>query len=104
MDIQLAPERLFMLEERLTLDEIRQRAMDRRTAAVAGGIGGLLQRPKTDDVVLTQTQRRVEPFWHVKCHARYEYERTRNYLVSASGVEMFRPCSTASLAAKRGPW
>ena len=55
MEIQLAAERLFLLEERMTIDEIQQRAMDRRTQAFGGGLGSLLQRPKPDEV-----QRNVE--------------------------------------------
>ena len=89
MDITLADERLFVLEERLTFHEIRQRAADRRTQAFSGGLGGLLQRPKTEDVVLVASQRRLEPFWHVAGHARYVYQRTRNYSVPTSAPEVY---------------
>ncbi|MEO7118619.1 MAG: hypothetical protein ABIZ34_06575 [Candidatus Limnocylindrales bacterium] len=88
MDIQLATERLLVLEERLRFDELRQRAMDRRTQAFVSGLGSLLQRPKVDDIVHTATQRRIEPFWHVACRARYVYERSRPYTVPVSGPEV----------------
>jgi hypothetical protein len=89
MDIQLAAEeRIYLIEERLSPDEIQQRAMDRRVQAFGGGLGGLLQRPKTEDVVLLERQRRLEPFWHVACRARYVYERNREYLVPASAPEV----------------
>jgi hypothetical protein len=84
MDIQLAPQRIFALQDRLTADEIRQRAMDRRTQAFGGGLGSLLQRPRPEDIALLQSQRRLEPFWHVACRARTVYERTRDYAVAAS--------------------
>ena len=77
MEITLAPERLFLLEERLTLDEITQRAMDKRTSA----LGSLLSKPKPEEVTLVNKQRRLEPFWHVAGHATYVYERNREYSV-----------------------
>ncbi len=88
MDVQLAAERLFVLEERLTVDEIQQRAMDRRLQAFGGGLGGLLQRPKPEDVSLVAKQRRLEPFWHVSGRAVYVYERNRDYTVPASSPDV----------------
>lgn len=88
MEIQLANERLFELDERLTMDDIQQRAMEKRAAAFGGGIGSLLQRPKPDDVVLVARQRRLEPFWHVAASAAYVYERRRDYTVPGSSPEV----------------
>lgn len=88
MDIQLAPERILALDEQVAFDEIRQRVMDRRTSAFGGGLGAFLQRAKPEEVTLQQTQRRLEPMWHVRCSARYVYERTREYSVVASGPEV----------------
>ena len=84
MEVTLATERLFLLEERLTIDEIQQRAMDRRTQA----LGSLLQRPKPEEVTLLNKQRRLEPFWHVAGHATYVYERNRDYSVPASAPDV----------------
>ena len=84
MEITLAPERLFLLEERLTLDEIQQRAMDKRTSA----LGSLLQRPRPEEVTLVNKQRRLEPFWHVAGHATYVYERNREYSVPAAASDV----------------
>lgn len=88
MDVTLAPERLFVLEEKLTVDEIQQRAMDKRTQAFGGGLGAFLQRPKTEEVVLVAKQRRLEPFWHVRGKATYEYERNRSYTVPAGSPDV----------------
>jgi hypothetical protein len=88
MDVTLAPERLFVLEERLTIDEVQQRAMDRRVNAFASGLGGLLQRPKPDEIDLVAKQRRLEPFWHVSGRAIYVYERNRDYNVPASAPDV----------------
>src|SRR5262245_59794233 len=88
VESELAPQRIFALEDRLSFEEIRQRAMDKRVTAVAGGLGGLIQRPKSEDITLTGSQRRVEPFWFVSGKARYVYERTRDYPVAPSGSEV----------------
>lgn len=88
MDVTLANERLFVLEERLTVDEIQQRAMDKRMQAFGGGLGALLQRPKPEEVTLVAKQRRLEPFWHVAGRAVYVYERNRDYAVPASSPDV----------------
>lgn len=88
MDIELAPQRIFALKDVLSADEARQKAMDRRATAISSGIGGLLQRPKPDDIALIASQRRVEPFWHVAGRARYVYERTHGYTVPPSSPEV----------------
>lgn len=88
MDVTLANERLFVLEERLTVDEIQQRAMDKRLQAFGGGLGALLQRPKSEEVTLVAKQRRLEPFWHVAGRAVYVYERNRDYSVPASSPDV----------------
>lgn len=85
MDIQLAEQHVYRLADRLTPEEIRQRAMDRRTSAFASGLGGLLSRPKAEEIELVDSQHRLEPFWHVGCRARYVYDRSREYTVPASG-------------------
>lgn len=88
MEIELADQHVYVLDERLSVDEIRQRAMDKRVGAFSGGLGGLLQRPKPEDIELVASQRRLEPFWHVACQARYVYDRSRSYSVPASGSEV----------------
>jgi len=88
VDVQLAPERLFLLEERLTLEEIQQRAMDKRLQAFGGGLGALLQRPKPEEVQLVAKQRRLEPLWHVAGRAVYVYDRNRDYTVPASSTDV----------------
>jgi hypothetical protein len=88
MDIQLADQHIFRLDDRLTPDEIRQRAMDRRTGAFGSGLENLFSRPKADDIELVDSQRRLEPFWHVACSARYVYDRSHDYVVPASGAQV----------------
>lgn len=45
MDVTLANERLVVLEERLTVEEIQQRAMHKRLQAFGGGLDALLNGP-----------------------------------------------------------
>jgi hypothetical protein len=88
MDVTLAQERVFVLDERLTFDEIQQHAFDRRVQAFGSGIGALLQRPKPDEVALVAKQRRLEPLWHVSGRAVYVYERDRDYNVPPSAPDV----------------
>lgn len=88
MDIQLADQHIYRLDDRLTPDEIRQRAMDRRTGAFGSGLENLFSRPKADDIELVESQRRLEPFWHVGCSAVYVYDRSHDYVVPASGAQV----------------
>jgi hypothetical protein len=88
MDVTLAQERVFVLDERLSFDEIQQRALDRRVQAFGSGIGALLQRPKADEIGLVAKQRRLEPVWHVAGRAVYVYERNRDYNVPPSAIDV----------------
>ena len=88
MEIQLGEERLFLLEERLTRDEIQLRAMDKRSGAFSSGIGSLLSRPKTEEITFVSRQRRLMPFWNVAASSHYVYERTRDYNVPGSSPEV----------------
>jgi hypothetical protein len=88
VDIQLGEPRIFSLDPRFPVEELQRRAEEKKTASLGSGIGGLLSRPKSEDVVLLATQRRVEPFWHVDCHAHYVYDRTRTYTIPASAPDV----------------
>ena len=88
MDISLGESRIIALEPRHLYDDALRRAEEKKTGALGSGLGGILSRPKPEDVVLVATQRRVEPFWHVACTAHYKYDRTRTYTVPASGPDV----------------
>ena len=88
MDIELAEQHIYVLTDRLSATDVQQRAMDRRTGAFGSGIGNLLQRPKTEDIELVNSQRRLEPFWHIGGRAKYVYDRSHEYAVPASGTEV----------------
>ena len=88
MEIELADQHIYLLTDRLTATDVQQRAMDRRPAAFGSGIGSLLQRPKAEDIELVNSQRRLEPFWHIGGRATYVYDRSHEYAVPASGTEV----------------
>ena len=88
MDISLGESRIYALEPRFSFEDIRRRAEDKRFSALGSGIGGLLQRPKAEDVGLVRSQRRFEPLWHVACTARYVYDRTRRYQVPTTAGDV----------------
>lgn len=88
MDIQLAEQRIYALSEKLTAEQARARAMDKRTGVFVTGLGSLLQRPKSEEVELLATQKRFEPFWHAVCTLRQVYDRTRKFNVPVTGGEV----------------
>jgi hypothetical protein len=88
VDIELGEPRIISLEPRFSHDDALRRAEEKKAGALGSGIGGLLSRPKPDEVVLAASQRRVEPMWHVVCTAHYAYDRTRTYPVPVSGGDV----------------
>ena len=100
VEISLGEPRIYALEPRFPFEELQRRAEEKKTGAVGTGIGGILQRPKADDVVLTASQRRVEPLWHVACTAHYVYDRSRLYTVPSSASDVH---SVTMLGAKEFP-
>jgi hypothetical protein len=88
VDISLGEPRIYGLEPRIPFEELKRRAEEKKTGALGVGLGGFIQRPKAEDVVLAASQRRVEPIWHVACTAHYVYDRTRMYAVPASAGDV----------------
>jgi len=88
VDISLGEPRIYGLEPRIPFEELKRRAEEKKAGALGTGLGGFIQRPKAEDVVLAASQRRVEPFWHVACTAHYVYDRTRLYTVPASAGDV----------------
>ena len=88
MDISLGEPRIFSLDPRLSPVDLRHRAEEKKVSALGSGLGGFFGRPKPEEVTEIAMQRRVEPFWHVACHAHYVYDRSRTYQVPASAPDV----------------
>jgi len=90
MDITFGEERVFRLLPTHSMDETREKAWDKKTSVFGSGLTGLFSRPKSEDVKITYSEFRYEPFWHIACNVLYEYERTRSYNVPVLAPEVKR--------------
>lgn len=88
MEVHLAPTHIYTLNPTLDFEAAKQQAIDKRMGVVAGGLGGLLSRPKPEDVELVYAEIRYEAFWHVVCTVRYVFERSKNFTIPVPEVEV----------------
>ena len=85
MDLQVVDQRIFVLEDRLSVEETKKKAEDLKVKAF-GTITGLLMGAKKEDIDLTYVERRYEPFWHILCTTHLEYNRQRDYTIGLDSV------------------
>jgi hypothetical protein len=90
METTFGKEQIFRLLPKLNLDQARERAWDKKTSVFGSGLTGFFSRPKPEEVQITYSEYRYEPFWHVACNVHYEYDRTRGYNVPVSAPEVQR--------------
>lgn len=83
MEINLGVEQIAELQSPFTAEHINDKAQAKRIDAF-GQMAKFVQRPKPEDIEITATQKRLEPFWYAAATARYVYERKATYRVSAS--------------------
>ena len=88
MELRLPQTHVYTLNPSIDFESARQQAFDKRVGVVAGGLGGLLSRPKPDDVELVYEEVRLEPFWHIACTVRYVFERSRTFSMPVTSVEV----------------
>jgi hypothetical protein len=90
MQIEVASQRILLLKDRLSPEQAKDIAWQKKVAAfdAFSKVTSFLSKPKDEDFSLTYTEHRYEPFWHVVASARYEYTRTTNYQVASSGKEV----------------
>jgi hypothetical protein len=81
MNVELAEERILVLQDRFTLENAEQRAWTKRTDAFGAfaKIGGMLSKPKDEDFEVVYRERRLQPFWRLSTHTSYTYERKREH-------------------------
>ncbi len=90
MDITVAEEQVFQLLSTLDMEKAREKAWDKKTAVFGTGLGAIFSRPKAEEVQITYSECRYEPFWHVACQVRYVFDRTRSYSIPVSSPEVKR--------------
>jgi hypothetical protein len=88
MDIHLGATHIYALNPSLDFSTAQQQATDKRLNVVAGGLGGLLSRPKPEEVDLTYSETRYESFWHLTCTVRYVFERKKDFNIAVAGHEV----------------
>jgi hypothetical protein len=81
MDVKLVEERILVLPDHFDLVSAEMRAAPRRLDAFGtlAKMSGLLSKPKLDDIELVYKERRLQPFWSLRCTAICAYERTRTH-------------------------
>jgi hypothetical protein len=80
MDITISEEKIIVLESPLSEESIREKALTKRGDAF-GQLVKFMQRPKPDEIEISETQRRLEPFWYGSARAVYKYDRRHRYEV-----------------------
>jgi hypothetical protein len=90
MDITLGKEEIFRLLPMMNMEKAREKAWDKKTTVFSSGLSGLLSRPRAEDVQISYSECRYEPFWHIACEVYYEYDRKRNYIVPVISPEVKR--------------
>ena len=80
MDVTIAEQKAFVFNEQLTDQSARERAIEKKIDAF-GTMAKFLQRPKTEEIQLTYSEKRFEPFWFISAKATYIYERMQRYRI-----------------------
>jgi hypothetical protein len=88
VEVSLAEEHAYHYIPQFTIEVARDRVEQRKVQLVAGTMGSLLGRLKTEDIHLVGGENRLEPFWLVTISSRTVYDRTRSYNVPVSGTEV----------------
>ena len=90
MQIEVASQRMLLLKDRLSPQQAKDIAWQKKLGAfdAFSKVTSFLSKPKDDDFSLIYSEHRYEPFWHVISKAVYEYTRTTTYQVAASGKEV----------------
>lgn len=78
MDITIEKEQILELVSPFSDEAIRDRAEARRVDAF-GTIAKFMQRPKPEEIEITDSEKRYEPFWYGSAQALYVYDRRHRY-------------------------
>lgn len=88
MEITVLEQKAFFLPEVITPEQARERAWDKKIGVFSSGLTGIFSRPKGEDIQITYSEKRYEPFWFIACHAHYVYDRQVKFPVKTTGPEV----------------
>lgn len=90
MKIEVAEQRILILEDQLSFEDAKRVAWDKKTSAfdTLSKVAGFFSRPKDEEFELIYSEHRYQPFWHVVAKAKYVYDRTSTYQVGVGGAEV----------------
>lgn len=90
MEINIAKERILLFTPQVPQKDASGIAWSKKLSAfdAISQVSSFLSRPKDDDFECVYEEFRYEPFWHVVAKAKYVYDRSSSYQVSASGLEV----------------
>ncbi len=86
MEIYLTTEHAYTLTPQFSVDAARERVEQKKMSLVAGMLG-LLSRTKPEELQLTATENRLEPFWLVSASSKTRYDRAATYTVTTTGKD-----------------
>ena len=86
MEIYLTTEHAYALTPQFDLDTARGRVEAKKMSLVAGMLG-VLSRTKPDELQLTATENRLEPFWLISASSKTKYDRAATYTVTTTGKD-----------------
>jgi hypothetical protein len=83
MDVVITEQKAFVFNDQLNDQTARERALEKKVDAF-GTVTKFLQRPKTEEIQIADSEKRYEPFWYVAAKATYVYERAQKYRIPIS--------------------
>lgn len=86
MRVELAEERVFLLQDRFSAEHAEGRAWAKRVEAFGtiAKMAGLLAKPKDDEFEVVYREKRLQPFWRLTVSTLCEYQRARDYAVAVA--------------------
>ena len=75
-NFQVIEQKIFAQDERISYEDARKRADDKKLSAFSI-ITKIFSRPDVNEIFLSYSEKRYEPFWYVLCETHLEYTRSR---------------------------
>jgi hypothetical protein len=86
MEIYLTTEHAYSLTPLFSVDTARERVEQKKMSLVAGMLG-VLSRTKPEELQLTATENRLEPFWLVSASSKTTYDRAATYTITTTAKD-----------------